>query len=106
MAFARPSPPPTTTANLDDEGVHVVLLDIGRLASRPSDSPRPFGPAACGRKDLDGLRRLAEDQAEGVADRVGENPEAGFPLGRKPTGAERQNRPFGGIDVVDPDVEV
>jgi hypothetical protein len=41
-----------------------------------------------------------------MADRVGEHPEAGLPLGREPAGAELQHRALGRVHVVDPDVEV
>jgi hypothetical protein len=48
----------------------------------------------------------AEDEAERVADRVGEDPEALLASGRQAAGAERQDRLFRLVDVVHPDVQV
>lgn len=63
-----------------------------------------FWPPFAGQADRS--RRSAEDQAERVTGGISEYPEALLMLGWEPPSAERQNRGFSGIDVVNPYVEV
>lgn len=49
---------------------------------------------------------MSEDEAERMADRVGEDPEAGLAFAREPACAEREDGAFGGVYVLDPDVQM
>jgi hypothetical protein len=68
----------------------------GPASSAAAGPTRPMEPGAV----------LPEDEAERVAHRVREDPEAGLPLGRESAGAECQHRLLRRVDVIDADVHM